>query len=181
MKTRTRYGSVIASALALGMAAVGSASAAGWEMHEFESPLGDKGIALRVAAKRTPDVHLAIACDGDTGSRWRGVAVVEEPESKVGLGMSGDVRVRIGETSARDVWSVRTTETGRRVFLAAEATRLARRLLRAEASAPSAELAIEIPGVAGKPVALAFPLAGLRANVDKIAKRCDDWDLKETE
>jgi hypothetical protein len=107
--------------------------------------------------------------------------VVEEPESTVGLGMSGDVRVRIGETSARDVWSVRTTETGRRVFMAAEATRLARRLLRAEASVPSAELAIEIPGVAGKPVALAFPLAGLRANVDKIIKRCDDWDLKETE
>jgi hypothetical protein len=169
---------ILATALALGMAG-STQAAAGWEMHEFETPLGDKGIALRVAAKRTNDVHLALACDADTGARWRGVAVVEEPDSQVGLGMSGDVRVRFGETSSRDLWQVRTTETGRRIFQAAEATKLVLRMLRAEAASPTAEMTIEIPGVGGKPVPLTFPLAGLKAKVGTLAQRCGDWDLEE--
>lgn len=170
---------VIATALVISMATVGPARAAGWEMRDFESPLGDKGVALMVQAKGRPDVHLGIGCDGDTGTRWRGVAVIEEPDSQTGLGMSGDVRVRFGETSARDLWSVRITATGRRVFTAAESTKLARRLLREEAAAQSAQVTIEIHGVAGKPVPLTFPLAGLGAKVGKLAARCDDWDLQE--
>jgi len=179
MENRKRYLAAIATALALGMAAGSPAAAAEWEMHEFESPLGDKGVALRVPARRFSDVHLAIACDGDTGSRWRGVAVVEEPDSKAGLGMSGDVRVRLGETSARDLWSVRTTATERRVFTAAESTKLARRLVREAAHSPAAEITIEIPGISGKPVALTFPLAGLAGKIDKRAARCDDWNIRE--
>jgi hypothetical protein len=141
--------------------------------------LGARGVALLVAAKGRPHVHLAIGCDGDTGSRWRGVAVVEEPESRAGLGMRGDVRVSFGDASARDLWSVRTTAAGRRVFQAPESTKLARRLLRAEAASPAATVTIEIHGVNGRPVPLTFPLAGLGAKIDALAKRCDDWDLKE--
>ena len=166
-------------ALAIAMATGSSALAAGWEMHEFESPLGDRGIALRVAAKGRSDVHLAIACDGDTGSRWRGVAVVEEPNSKAGLGMNGNVRIIFDELTARDVWSVRTTAAERRIFTAADSTRLARRLLSEEAKSPAAQVTIEINGVAGKPVALTFPLAGLGAEIGQLTKRCDDWELKE--
>ena len=165
-------------ALAITMAIGTQAHAAGWEMHDFESPLGDRGIALRVAAKGRSDVRLALACDGETGSRWHGVAVVEEPDSKAGLGMSGDVRIRFGEITTRDVWSVRTTATVRRVFTAPDSTRLARRLVSEEAKSPDAEMTIEIPGVAGKPVALTFPLAGLGAKIDALMQRCDDWDLK---
>jgi hypothetical protein len=181
MEKRQRHSAVIATALALGMAIASPADAAGWEMRDFESPLGDKGVGLMVQAKRRSDVHLAIACDGDTGSRWRGVAVVEEPDSQVGLGMSGDVRVRFGEISSRDLWSVRTTAAGRRVFQAAESTKLARRLLREETNSPTAEVTIEIHGVAGKVVPLTFPLAGLTAKIDKLADRCDDWDIKGKE
>lgn len=170
---------VIAAALASGMALTGSALAAGWAMHEFETPLGDKGTALRVTAKRRPDVHLAIACDGDTGSRWRGVAVVEDPNSGAQLGMRGDVVIRIGDKTSRDVWSARTTTDERRIFMAPEATRFARRLLRAEADSPTAEVTIEIHGVGGKPVPLTFPLAGLGATIDRIAAACDEWDIRE--
>jgi hypothetical protein len=138
-------------------------------------------VALLVQAKRMPDVHLGIGCDGETGTRWRGVAVIEGPDSQVGLGMSGDVRVRFGEVSARDVWSVRTTATGRRIFTAAESTKLARRLLREEAKSPAAEVTIEIPGVRGHAVPLTFPLAGLGAKIGKLADRCDDWDLEVKE
>lgn len=168
------------AALVLCIANVGAACA-GWEMHEFETPLGDKGIALRVAAKRYPDVHLAIACDGDTGARWRGVAVVEDPDSRAGLGMRGDVVIRYGETTTRDVWSVRTTTDERRVFTAPEATKVTRRLLREEAASPTAEVTIEIHGVGGKPVPLTFPLAGLKAKIGTITAKCADWDLQTKE
>ena len=147
-------------------------------MRDFETPLGDRGVALFTPAKRLPDVRLAIGCDGDRGDRWRGVAVVEEPDSRVGLGMSGDVRVRFGETSARDHWSVRTTAAGRRVYESPEATKLARRLLSEEAKSPNAELTVEIHGVNGRPVPVTFALAGLGAKIDALAKRCADWDLK---
>ena len=175
----TNYGrrlATIATTLAIGMATGSSAAAAGWEMRDFETPLGDRGVALVVQAKRMPDVHLGIGCDGDTGTRWRGVAVIEEPDSQVGLGMSGDVRVRFGEISARDLWSVRTTATGRRVYTAAESTKLARRLLSEAAKSPDAQVTIEIPGIRG-PVSLTFPLAGLPAKIDALSKRCADWDL----
>lgn len=180
MKTHRRWGVALAGALACCMADVGAAYA-GWEMHEFETPLGDKGIALRIAAKRFPDVHLAIACDGDTGARWRGVAIVEDPDSRAGLGMRGDVLVRYGETATRDLWAVRTTTDERRVFTAPEATKVARRLLRHEAAGAPAEVTIEIHGVAGKPVPLTFPLAGLAAKIDTISAKCADWELKEKE
>ena len=71
--------------------------------------------------------------------------------------MSGDVRVRFGEVSARDLWSVRTTATGRRVYSAAESSKLARRLLREEAQSPAAEVTIEIPGIGGKTHAVDVP------------------------
>ena len=170
---------MIALALAIAMAAGSTALAAGWELREFESPLGDKGVALTVPAKGRSDVRLGIACDGDTGSRWRGVAVVEEPNSKAGLGMNGNVRITFGELTARDVWSVRTTAAERRIFTAAEPTRFARRLLSEEAKSPAAQVTIEINGVGGKPVPLTFPLAGLGAKIDQLTKRCDDWDVKE--
>lgn len=179
MGSRQTRRTVLATALALALASGNLAAAAGWEMHEFETPLGDKGVALRVTAKRFADVHLAIACDGDTGTRWRGVTVVEEPDSKAGLGMSGDVRIHFGEASARDVWQVRTTVSERRIFMAAESTKFARRLLRAEAESPGAEVTIDIPGVSGKPVALAFPLAGLKEKIGTLTKRCADWDIEE--
>jgi hypothetical protein len=179
MAISERWRAVIAAALASGMAMTGSAFAAGWAMHEFETPLGDKGKALRVTAKRRPDVHLAIACDGDTGARWRGVAVVEDPNSGAQLGMRGDVVIRIGDKTSRDVWSVRTTTDERRIFSAPEATRFARRLLRAEADSPTAEVTIEIHGVGGKPVPLTFPLAGLGAAIDRITATCADWDIRE--
>lgn len=172
---------MIAAALASSMAMTGSALAAGWAMHEFETPLGDKGTALRVDAKRRSDVHLAIACDGDTGARWRGVAVVEDPNSGAQLGMRGDVVIRIGDKTTRDVWSVRTTLDERRIFTAPEATRFARRLLRAEAASPTAEVSIEIHGVGGKPVSLTFPLAGLGAAIDTITAKCAEWDIREQE
>jgi hypothetical protein len=179
MATSKRWRALIAAALASSMAMTGSALAAGWAMHEFETPLGDKGKALRVAAKRRPDVHLAIACDGDTGARWRGVAVVEDPNSAAQLGMRGDVVIRIGDKTSRDVWSVRTTTDERRIFTAPEATRFARRLLRAEADSPAAEVTVEIHGVGGKPVPLTFPLAGLGAAIDTITAKCGDWDIRE--
>jgi len=181
MMNHGRRLAAIAAALAIGMANGSTALAAGWEMQDFETPLGDRGVALLVQAKHQPDVRLGIGCDGDTGTRWRGVAVVEEPDSKVGLGMSGDVRVRFGEISARDLWSVRTTATGRRVYTAAESTKLARRLLREEAKSPAAEVSIEIPGVGGKTVSLTFPLAGLAAKIGKLSARCADWDLEVKE
>lgn len=168
-----------AAALALGMAGAVPALAAGWDIHEFTTPLGDKGVALTVPAKRTPGVRLAIACDADTGTRWRGVAVVEDPESGAGLGMRGDVRIHFGDAVTRDVWEVKTTSDEHRVFTAPEATRFARRLLREEAAAPTAEVTIEIHGVAGKPVLSTFPLAGLNAKIGTITKRCADWELKE--
>ena len=170
---------MLATALALAMASGTQAAAAGWEMHDFETPLGDKGVALRVVSKRFTDVHLAIACDGGTGTRWRGVTVVEEPESKAGLGMSGDVRIHFGETSARDVWQVRTTVSERRIFMAGESTKFVRRLLRAAAESPTAEVTIDIPGIGGKPVPLSFPLAGLQEKIGTLAARCDDWDIEE--
>lgn len=154
------------------------AAAAGWEMRDYETPLGDRGVALFVVAKRLPDVRLAIGCDGDRGDRWRGVAVIEEPDSKVGLGMSGDVRVRFGETSARDTWSMRTTAAGRRVYESPESTKLARRLLREEAQSPDAQVTIDIHGTGGHPIPVTFALAGLGAKIDALAKRCADWDLK---
>jgi hypothetical protein len=181
MRAPEQWRAVIGAALVFAMASVGSASAAGWAMHEFESPLGDKGTALRVTAKRRPGVHLAIACDGDTGARWRGIAVVEDPDSSVKLGMRGDVVIRLGTITSRDVWSVRTTTDERRVFTAPEATKLARRLLRAEAADPAAEVTIDIHGVEGKPVPLTFPLAGLGAKVGTIAVKCADWELQEQE
>ena len=180
MTIQARWRSTLAAALAFCMAGFGTAWA-GWEMHEFETPLGDKGIALRVPAKRYPDVHLAIACDGDTGARWRGVAVVEDPDGHAGLGMRGDVVIRYGETATRDLWAVRTTTDERRVFTAPEATKVARRLLRHEAAGAPAEVTIEIHGVAGKPVPLTFPLAGLAAKIDTISAKCADWDLQAKE
>jgi hypothetical protein len=180
MTIHEHWRSILAAALAFCMAGVGSA-AAGWEMHEFETPLGDKGVSLRVAAKRFPDVHLAIACDGDTGARWRGVAVVEDPESRAGLGMRGDVVLKFGDLATRDVWAVRTTTDEHRVFTAPEATRVVRRLLRHEATGAPAEVTIEIHGIGGKPVPLTFPLAGLAAKIDTISAKCADWDLKEKE
>lgn len=172
---------VIATTLVITMAAGNPARAAGWEMRDFETPLGDRGVALLVQATRQPEVHLGIGCDGDTGTRWRGVAVIEEPDSRVGLGMSGDVRIRFGEISARDLWSTRTTATGRRVYTAAESTKLARRLLSEEAKSPAAQVTIEINGIGGKPVPLTFPLAGLAAKIDQLTTRCADWDLKVKE
>src|SRR5262245_22673123 len=116
MRKSFRLRVVMAAALAAAMASAGAAAAAPWEMRDFETPLGDRGVALCTPAERVRDVRLAIGCDGERGDRWRGVAVVEEPESRAGLGMSSDVRVRFGETSARDIWKVRTTAAGRRVF-----------------------------------------------------------------
>ena len=181
MTNHERRLAVIAAALAISLRSGSPALAAGWEMRDFESPLGDRGVALMVQAKRLPDVHLGLGCDGDTGTRWRGVAVIEEPDSRVGLGMSGDVHIRFGEVSARDLWSVRTTATGRRVYTAAESTKLARRLLSEEAKSPDAQITIEIPGIGGKPIPLTFPLAGLAAKIDTLSKRCADWDLKVKE
>jgi hypothetical protein len=169
---------MIAAALAAGMASADLAAAAGWEMRDFETPLGDRGVALFVVAKRLPAVRLAIGCDGDRGDRWRGVAVVEEPDSKVGLGMSGDVRVRFGETSARDNWSVRTTAAGRRVYESPAATKLARRLLSEEAKSPEPQVTIEIHGTGGHPIPLTFALAGLGAKIEVLSKRCADWELR---
>jgi hypothetical protein len=160
------------------MAAANVAAAAGWELRDFETPLGDRGVALSVRSQRFADLRLAIGCDGDRGDRWRGVAVVEEPDSQVGLGMSGDVRVHFGEASARDTWSVRTTAAGRRVYESPESTKLARRLLSEEAKSPTAQVTIEIHGVSGHPVPVTFPLAGLGAKIDALSKRCADWDLK---
>jgi len=160
------------------MASASLAAAAGWEMRDFETPLGDRGVALFTPAERVRDVRLAIGCDGDRGDRWRGVAIVEEPDSRAGLGMSGDVRVRLGETSTRDTWNVRTTAAGRRVFESPESTKLVRRLLSEEAKSPDAKITIEIHGVAGRPVPTTFALAGLGAKIDALAKRCADWDVK---
>lgn len=171
----------MAAALASGSIATAPAFAAGWAMHELETPSGDAGTALRVAAKRRPDVHLAIACDAGTGSSWRGVAVVEDPDSGAKLGMRGDVVIRLGDRTTREVWSVRATTDERRVFTAPDATRLARKLLRAEADAPAAEVTIEIHGVEGKPVPLTFPLAGLGATIDQIAAKCGGWNIRENE
>ena len=171
----------VLTTIALAMACAAPARAAGWEEHDFETPFGDRGVVLRVAAVGTPDVHLGIGCDADTGDRWRGVAVIEEPESRVGLGMAGAVVIHFGDTVTRDTWAVKTTAAGRRVFTAPESTRFARRLLREEAAAPNPKVTIEINGVAGRPVALAFPLTGLAAKIDKLAARCDDWDLKSKE
>lgn len=170
---------MIAAALAFGMASAAPARAAGWDMRDIETPLGDKAVGLGVPSTRFADVRLVIGCDGESGTRWRGVAVVEGPESRAGLGMSGDVRVRFGDVAARDLWAVRVTETDHRIFQAAESTKLARRLVREESASPSAQMTIEIPGVNGKPVALTFPLAGLGAKIDALSKRCADWDLKE--
>lgn len=181
MTIHERWRAVIATALALGMASTGTALAAGWTLQEFETPLGDKGVALLVRAKRHGDVQLGIACDGDTGHRWRGVSVVQEADNKSGLGMRGDVRVGFGETSSRDLWAVRTTAAERRIFTAAEPTKLARRMLKAEQASPTAEMTVEIHGVSGKPVVLTFPLAGLGAKVDQISAKCDDWDIREKE
>ena len=178
MANRARRYAIIAVALATAMATANVATAAGWEMRDFETPLGDRGVALFTSAQRRTDVRLAIGCDGGRGDRWRGVAVVEEPDSKAGLGMSGDVRVRFGDTSARDTWSVRTTAGGRRVFESPESTKLARRLLSEEAKSPTAELTIEIHGTTGRPVPLTFALAGLGAKIDALAKRCADWELR---
>lgn len=148
-------------------------------MRDFETPDGEPGHALIVSAQRTAGVRLAIGCDGQTGSRWRGLAIVEDADRRAGFGMRGDVRIKLGENWARDVWAVRTTATERRVFAAPEPTRLARRMLRAEAAAKDATLTVEIHGVAGKPIAVTFPLAGLGANIEAIEKKCDDWELKE--
>jgi hypothetical protein len=179
MTISERWRSTLAAALAFCMASGGSAWAAGWEMHELETPLGDKGVSLRVAAKRYPDVHLAIACDGDTGARWRGVAVVEDPGSRAGLGMRGDVALTFGDLATREVWAVRTTTGEHRVFTAPDAMRIVRRLLRHEAAGAPAEVMIEIHGVGGKPVPLTFPLAGLAAKIDALSAKCGGWQLKE--
>jgi hypothetical protein len=176
-----RWRRVAAAVLASGMTLTGPAFAAGWAMHELETPSGEAGAALRVAAKRRPGVHLAIACDAGGGSSWRGVAVVEDPDSGAALGMRGDVVIRLGDRTSREVWAVRTTTDERRVFTAPDATRFARKLLRAEADAPAAEVTVDIHGVAGKPVPLTFPLAGLGAKIDQIAAKCRDWDIREKE
>ena len=165
-------------ALFTALAAASVARAAGWEMHDFETPLGDRGVSLMVPAIRVPDVHLALACDGDTGNRWRGVAVVEEPNSRVGLGMSGAVRVGFGENFARDNWAVRTTAAGRHVYTAPESTKLARRLASEDLKVTNARFTVEINGAGGRPVALTFPLEGLAAKIEKISERCDEWDIK---
>jgi hypothetical protein len=154
---------MIAAALAGAMASAGVAAAAGWETRDFETPLGDRGVALSTFAKRLPDVRLAIRCDDD---RWRGVAVVEEPDSGAGLGMSDDVRVRFGEASARDTWAVETTAAGRRMFRSPESTKLARRLLSEEAKSPDAHVTIEIHGVNGRPVPVTFAVTGFGAKID---------------
>jgi hypothetical protein len=179
MTTLGRRGALVAAALAFGMAAVGSARAAAWDMRDIETPLGDKAVGISVPSTRFSDVRLVLGCDGDTGARWRGVAVIEGPGSRAGLGMRGDVRISFGDVAARDLWSVKTTPTEHRIFEAPESTRLARRLLRAEAASPAARVTIEIHGVNGKPVPLTFPLAGLGARIDKLSARCADWDLKE--
>jgi hypothetical protein len=76
---------------------------------------------------------------------------------------------------------VKATDDEHRIYTAAESTRFARRLLREEAASPASEVTIEIPGIAGKPVALTFPLAGLKAKIGQIAARCGDWELEEKE
>lgn len=167
-----------AAALAFGMATAGTVLAAPWDLRQIETPLGDKAVAIEVPSTKFPDVRLVIGCDGDTGSRWRGVAIIEPPTSRAGLGMSGDLRIRFGEVAARDRWTVKVSPTELRIFEAPESTKFARRLLREEAASPTAQVTIEIPGVSGKPVPLTFPLAGLGAKIGKLAERCDDWDLQ---
>ncbi len=181
MMTSEQWRAVLATALAFGLASAAPAFAAGWEMRELETPAGEKAVGLAVGAKRQAGVRLVIGCDAATGTQWRGVAVVEEPESKAGLGMRGDVRIRFGETTSRDMWQVRTTPTERRLFEADDATRLARRLLREEGASPAAEVAIEIHGVAGKPVQLTFPLAGLGTKIGTLSEKCGNWDLQAKE
>jgi hypothetical protein len=181
MKTFARLQAVITAALAFGMATAAAAQAAPWEMREIETPLGDKAVGISVASTKFPDVRLVIGCDGDSGTRWRGVAVIEAPNSRAGLGMSGDVRVRFGEVAARDRFAVKVSPTEHRIFEAPDSTKLARRLLREEAASPAAQMTVEIPGVNGKPVPLTFPLAGLGARIGKLSERCADWDLQPKE
>ncbi|MCC6849280.1 MAG: hypothetical protein IT294_12335 [Deltaproteobacteria bacterium] len=174
-----RRSAIVAAMLAVGMATSGSARAAAWDLREIETPLGDTAVAVGVPSTRFSDVRLVIGCDGDTGARWRGVAVIEAPGSRAGLGMSGDVRVRFGEVAARDRWSVKVSPTEHRIFEAPESTRFARRLLREEAASATPRVTIEIHGVHGKPVPLTFPLTGLGAKIGALAARCADWNLKE--
>lgn len=181
MNTNARRRAVIAAALALGMTSAGSALAAAWDLREIETPLGDKAVAIGVASTKFSDVRLVIGCDGDTGTRWRGVAVIEAPESRAGLGMAGDVRIRFGEQVARDRWAVKVSPGEHRIFESPESTKFARRLLREEATSPTAQVTIEIHGINGKPVPLTFPLAGLGAKIGKLAERCADWDLQPKE
>ena len=181
MTTLERRRAALAAALAFGMATAGSALAAPWDMREIETPLGDKAVAIGVPSTKYPDVRLVIGCDGDTGSRWRGVAVIEPSTSRAGLGMSGDLRIRFGEVTARDRWTVKVSPTELRIFEAPESTKFARRLLREEATAAAAQVTIEIHGVNGKPVPLTFPLAGLGAKIGKLSERCADWDLQSKE
>lgn len=177
----TRYErgyAIIGAALAAGLASVTPAFAA-WEMREFERPQAEKAIGLSVAAKGHTDVRLAIGCDAEKGSVWRSVAVVEAPDSKAGLGMRGDVGITFGDRTSRDQWQVGTTESGSRLFMIPDATRFARKLLQEEAAAGA--VSVEIHGVAGKPVPLTFPLAGLAAKIDKLSERCANWDLRAKE
>jgi len=65
---------MVAAALAAGMASADLAAAAGWELRDFETPLGDTGVALSTAARRllaeeakSPDATVTVEIAGVTG------------------------------------------------------------------------------------------------------------------
>src|SRR5438046_6147448 len=93
-----RLCSRVATALVVTLVLAAPAAASGWEMLQFDSPLGDRAIGLVVPAQNAAGVFLAIGCDGVRGDRWRGVLVFQDPGSKHPLGRDHTVRVRFGKT-----------------------------------------------------------------------------------
>lgn len=157
--------------------------ASGWEQRAFESPVGDKLVGLGVESSNEPDFVLAIACDGERGDRWRGVAVLQRPANRRQLenpvkGMTKRQRVDVsldGGRAVSDTFEIGGSPRGGTVLWAPEPSKFARQLLDAEKTSPKASLTVTVYLANKKPLPITFPLAGLNADFPGLSKRCRNW------
>jgi hypothetical protein len=126
---------------------------------------GDSATGIVQPAHDAPGAVLAIGCDSD---RFRVVAVGPPAGGGIKLGPEGEVRVSFGpELGPKEKWQVIKRVKGRIItYLAPAPSDVVRQMLDHEKASADAVFKVGVLS-AGKPVVLAFPLAGLRAAIRK--------------
>jgi hypothetical protein len=146
---------------------IGSAApAVAWQFVETMNSFGDAATGIVQPARDAPGALLAIGCDGD---RWRIVAVGPPMAGGIELDQEGEVRTSFAaELGPKEKWQVHKRGAQRDVliYLAPAPSGLVRQMLDQEKASADAVFRVSVRS-AGKPVVLAFPLAGLRAAIRK--------------